>query len=214
MPLSNSIGMSFASAGDLGKKLGWMNAVNTFTLVVSSAVLWGLFNFLHISYMTAFSIGAIAFLLAAVPLFFMRPVNTVKKSRRFIFRKEYGLYYWLCVLFGARKQIFITFGPWVLVDVFHQPVTTMTILFFVVSIAGIFVKPLIGHMIDSLGEKCVLTSEAIGCFIVCLGYAFAADLFSAQMALLVIWICYLNRAISKCERFFEMALLILAQYFI
>lgn len=144
----------------------------------------------------------------------MRPVNTAKKSRRFIFRKEYGLYYWLCVLFGARKQIFITFGPWVLVDVFHQPVTTMTILFFVVSIAGIFVKPLIGHMIDSLGEKCVLTSEAIGCFIVCLGYAFAADLFSAQMALLVIWICYLNRAISKCERFFEMALLILAQYFI
>lgn len=49
MPLSNSIGMSFASAGDLGKKLGRMNAVNTFTLVVSSAILWGLFKFLHIS---------------------------------------------------------------------------------------------------------------------------------------------------------------------
>ena len=191
MPLSNSIGMSFASAGDLGKKLGRMNAVNTFTLVVSSAVLWGLFKFLHISYMTAFSIGAMAFLLAAVPLFFMRPVNTVKKSRRFIFRKEYRLYYWLSVLYGARKQIFITFGPWVLVDVFHQPVTTMTILFFIVSIAGIFVKPWIGHMIDHLGEKYVLMSEAIGCFVVCLGYAFADDLFSAHMALMVICICYI-----------------------
>lgn len=190
MPLSNSIGMSFASAGDLGKKLGRMNAVNTFSLVVSSAVLWCLFTFLHISYLTAFSIGAAAFLMAAVPLFFMKPVKTVKKSKRFIFRKEYGLYYWLSVLFGARKQIFITFGPWVLVDVFRQPVTTMTVLFFVVSIAGIFVKPWIGNMIDRLGEKRVLTSEAIGCFAVCLGYAFADNLFSAPVALAVICSCY------------------------
>ena len=190
LPLSNSIGMSFASAGDLGKKLGRMNAVNTFMLVVSSAVLWLLFKFLHISYMTSFTIGAVAFLLAAVPLFFMKPVNIVKKPSRFIFRKEYRLYYWLSVLYGARKQIFITFGPWVLVDVFRQQVTTMTMLFFVVSIAGIFVKPWIGHMIDHLGEKFVLSSEAIGCFIVCLGYAFADNLFTPQVALIVICICY------------------------
>ncbi|MCE5287270.1 MAG: MFS transporter [Pelosinus sp.] len=190
MPLSNSIGMSFASAGDLGKKLGRMNAVNTFTLVVSSAILWGLYKFWHISFMTAFSIGAVAFLLAAVPLFFMQPVNSVKKPRRFIYRQEYGLYYWLSVLYGARKQIFITFGPWVLVDVFRQSVTTMTMLFFIVSTLGIFTKPWIGHMIDRLGERFVLMAEATGCFLVCLGYAFAADLFAAETALLVICICY------------------------
>lgn len=190
MPLSNSIGMSFATAGELGKKLGQMNAINTLTLVISSAVLWMLFKFLHISYMTAFSIGAVAFLLAAVSLIFMKPAKTIKKSRRFVFRKEYGLYYWLSVLYGARKQIFITFGPWVLVDVFRQPVTTMIMLFFIVSIAGIFVKPWIGHMIDHLGEKNVLSSEAIGCFIICLGYAFADNLFGQQLALFVICACY------------------------
>ena len=69
MPLSNSIGMSFASASDLGRSLGRMNAVNTLTLVLSSAVLWVLFTFWHISYATAFTIGAVAFVLAAVPLF-------------------------------------------------------------------------------------------------------------------------------------------------
>lgn len=191
MPLSNSIGMSFASAGDLGRKLGRMNAVNTFTLVVSSAVLWALFKYVHISFRAAFSIGAAAFILAAVPLFFMQPVNSVKKTKRFIFRKEYGLYYWLSVLYGARKQIFITFGPWVLVDVFRQSVTTMTMLFFIVSIAGIFTKPWIGRMIDQLGERFVLMAEASGCFLVCLGYAFAADLFLPETALLVICMCYI-----------------------
>ena len=192
LPLSNSIGMSFAGAGDLGKKLGQMNAVNTLALVCGSAVLWVLFKFLHISYMTAFTIGAIAFLLAAIPLFFIKPVNTAqKKTSRFIFRKEYRLYYWLCVLYGARKQIFITFGPWVLVDVFRQPVTTMTMLFFIVSIAGVFTKPWIGRMIDRLGEKFILSSEAIGFFLVCLGYAFADDLFGPQWAILVICLCYI-----------------------
>ncbi len=190
MPLSNSIGMSFASAGELGKKLGRMNAINTLTLVISSAVLWMLFKFIHISYMTAFSIGAVAFLLGAISLFFIKPSNVEKKSSRFVFRKEYGLYYWLSVLFGARKQIFITFGPWVLVDVFHQQVTTMIMLFFIVSIAGIFVKPWIGHLIDHLGEKFVLGSEAVGCFLICLGYAFADNLFGPQLALFVICACY------------------------
>lgn len=191
LPLSNSIGMSFANAGDLGKKLGQMNAVNTVALVCGSAVLWVLFKFWHISYLTAFTIGAIAFLLAAIPLFFMKPVQTArKKAGRFIFRKEYRLYYWLCVLYGARKQIFITFGPWVLVDVFRQPVTTMTMLFFIVSIAGVFTKPWIGRMIDQLGEKFVLGSEAIGCFLVCLGYAFADSLFG-QWAIPIICLCYI-----------------------
>lgn len=190
MPLSNSIAMSFATAGELGKKLGRMNGVNTLTLVISSAVLWMLFKFVNISYMTAFSIGSVAFLLAIIPLFFMKTAKGEEKSRRFVFRKEYGLYYWLSVLYGARKQIFITFGPWVLVDIFHQPVTTMVMLFFIVSVAGIFIKPWIGHLIDHLGEKMVLTSEAIGCFIVCLGYAFADDLFGQQISWIIIAICY------------------------
>lgn len=190
MPLSNSIGMSFATAGELGKKLGQMNAINTFTLAVSSAILWLLFKFLHISYLTAFAIGAMAFLFAALALIFVKPVTAVKKSSGFVYRKEYGLYYWLSILYGARKQIFITFGPWVLVDVFHQQVTTMIMLFFIVSIAGIFVKPWIGHLIDHWGEKFVLTSESIGCFLICLGYAFSDNLFGPDLALIIICTCY------------------------
>ena len=191
MPMSNSIGMSFATAGDLGKKLGQMNSINTLSLVVSSAILWALFKFLHISYTTSFIIGALAFLLSALCLLFIKPSQQrTKKSNRFIFKKEYSLYYWLCVLYGARKQIFITFGPWVLVDVFRQQVTTMTVLFFIVSVAGIFVKPWIGYLIDHLGEKFVLSAEAVGFFLVCLGYAFATDLFNLKTALLVICSCY------------------------
>ncbi|MBP2628851.1 MAG: major facilitator superfamily 1 [Firmicutes bacterium] len=198
MPLSNSIGMSFASSGQLGRKLGQVSAANTAALVISGIILWALFNFLHISYTTSFSIGAVSFLIAAMLLSMIKPAKTVKKQIRYIFRKEYRLYYWLCVLFGARKQIFITFGPWVLVDIFKEPVTTMALLFFIVSVIGIFTKPFIGHLIDKVGEKFVLSSEAIAFFFVCLGYAFAEDMFSHTFALLLVNTCYvLDQALSS-----------------
>lgn len=191
MPLSNSIGMSFATGGEIGKKLGEISAANTLALVLSSAVLWALFKFFHISYTTSFALGAIAFLIAAALLSRIKPTQTTQKNIRYIFRKEYYLYYWLSVLFGARKQIFITFGPWVLVDVFKEPVTTMTMLFFIISVTGIFAKPWIGYLIDKVGEKFVLSGEAALFFFVCLGYAFAADIFPASIALILVNLCYI-----------------------
>ena len=191
MPLSNSIGMSFANDENMGRKLGQVNAANTAALVASSVLLWILFKYFKISYTAAFAIGTIAFLFAALFLIFMNPKQTTTIKTRFVFKKEYGLYYWLSFLFGARKQIFITFAPWVLVKVFNQPVTTMAVLVFIIAVMGIFVKPLVGFLIDNVGEKFVLGAEAIALFIVCLGYAFASDILPLNGAIILTCICYI-----------------------
>jgi predicted MFS family arabinose efflux permease len=190
MPYFNSISMSFAEEDKLGRRLGRLSAVMNISLVAASALLWALFYFLHISYVVSFSIGALAFLGAAIFLLFMNKQRVTPQTKRFVIRKEYGLYYWLNVLYGARKQIFLTFAPWVLVDVFHQKVTTMTMLFFVVACLGIVVKPLLGYLIDKIGEKIILTGEAVILFFLCLGYAFAEDLFPRTVALVVVATCY------------------------
>jgi MFS family permease len=190
MPLSGSIGMSFAEPTGIGKILGRLSAVGNIAVVFSSAALWVLFRFLHISFTTAFTIGAAAFLVSAALLACIKPTRTVHIKKRYVFRKEYRLYYWLCMLNGARKQIFLTFGPWVLVDVFKQPVATMTMLFFIVAVIGIFVKPWVGHLIDKAGERFVLSGEAFLFFFTCLGYAFAENLFGPSMAVYFIYVCY------------------------
>ncbi len=150
------------------------------SLVAASAVLWVLFYFLHISYFVSFTIGAIAFLGASLFLAFMDKKRISPQTNRFVFRKEYGLYYWLNVLYGARKQIFLTFAPWVLVDVFKQGVATMTMLFFITACLGIAIKPVIGSLIDRIGERIILSGEAAILFVLCMGYAFAEDLFRRQ----------------------------------
>lgn len=191
MPVGGSIAMSFARPEEVGKVLGRLAAVNNIAVVLSSAGLWALFRFFHMSFAASFTIGAIAYLMSAVLLAFIKPTQTVRATTRYVFRKEYRLYYWLCMLYGARKQIFITFGPWVLVDVFKRHVSTMAILFFIIAVAGIFLKPWIGHLIDKVGERFVLSWEAFFFFFACLGYAFAEDLFSGGVAVFVIYACYI-----------------------
>jgi len=192
MPLSGSIGMSFARHDDIGKILGRLSAAGNIAVVVGSAGLWALFRFAHIGYTTAFTIGAGAFIFSAILLSLIRSSHTIRVTKRFVYRKEYRLYYWLCMLYGARKQIFITFGPWVLVEVFRQPVSTMTLLFFIVALIGIFVKPWVGYLIDKVGERFVLSGEALLFFFTCLGYAFAENLFRPSVAILVIYVCYVS----------------------
>jgi predicted MFS family arabinose efflux permease len=192
MPLSGNIAMSFARRGEMGRTLGLLSSVSNIAIVVSSIALWALFRFAHISYFTSFTIGAVALLIAAVLIGLIKSTQTVKVEKRYIYRKEYRLYYWLSMLYGARKQIFITFGPWVLVDVFKQPVTTMTILFLIVAVIGIFVKPWVGHLIDKAGERFVLSGEAFIFFFTCLLYAFAEDLFSYPVAIACIYVCYVT----------------------
>jgi predicted MFS family arabinose efflux permease len=182
------------------RELGQVSAANTAALVAGSAILWVLYRFVKISFTVAFTIGAVAFLISAALLLIMNPTQTVKLSQRFVFRKEYRLYYWLSLLFGARKQIFLTFAPWVLVDVFKQKVTTMTILFFIIASVSIFFRPFTGYLIDRLGEKIVLGGEAVLVFFICMGYSFAADIAPANIAVIIIAACYIiDNSMSAVE---------------
>ncbi len=189
-PLSSSLAMSFAKEGALGKRLGQVQGVNSAALILSAAILYVLFRFAQMSYEAAFSAGAVCLMGAGVLFLCMSPIPSRKGLKRFVWRKEYGLFYALSIVGGARTQLTITFAPWLLIDVFKQPVTTITLLFFIISAINVFFKPLLGHMIDKLGERFVLVAEAISLFVLCFGYAFSTYLFSSFVALIITSACY------------------------
>jgi hypothetical protein len=78
--------------------------------------------------------------------------NAHLQRPRFIWRNEYGLFYLLALLFGARKQIFITFGPWVLIRIFHQPVWIFAQLWIAAALPGHLLPTLAGESHRSLGR--------------------------------------------------------------
>jgi predicted MFS family arabinose efflux permease len=124
-------------------------------------------------------------------MFSMKP-DAVKKPGSFLsLHKEYRLYYVLNLLTGARKQIFLTFGPWVIVSVFKQPTQTIATLLTIGGVIGILFQPLLGRAIDRFGEKIILQTEAIMLVVVCLGYGFSKFLFAERTAFLLVCGFYL-----------------------
>jgi predicted MFS family arabinose efflux permease len=77
------------------------------------------------------------------------------------------------LLAGSRKQIFLTFAPWVIVTIFNQPTETIATLFTIGGIIGIVFQPFLGRMIDRLGERFIMATEAVCLVIICLGYGFS-----------------------------------------
>jgi len=190
LPLSGAISMTFAKENNLGRRLGEIQAVTTATLVITSAVLYLLYHFLDMSFSVAFTIGAVAMVLAGIVFLFMSPGPKKPKKERFVVKKKYSLFYVLAVFFGARRQITFTFVTWLLVTIYAQPVQTIVILFFITNVISIFFRPLLGIFVDKLGERFVLVFEGGLLLLSCFGFAFARILFSPSVALIVVGACF------------------------
>ena len=193
MPVASTIGMELAREGKTGQRLGQMNAIRNFAAIVGSFLVFVGFKYLNFNYKHTFTIAAACFIAGMILMALMKPSKVVKVDRKsfLTLRKEYTLFYVLAVLYGSRKQIFITFAPWVIVTVFGKPTQTIATLIVIGGIIGILFQPLLGKAIDKLGERVVLAAEAVLLVIVCMGYAFGKSLFSMNIAFLIACGCYL-----------------------
>jgi predicted MFS family arabinose efflux permease len=191
IPAGSAIGIDLAKEGKVGQRLGQLNSVRNLSAVLGALIIFLGFKFLNFNFHSAFVISAVAFLGAAILMFLMKPEKTQLPKMILKLRKEYTLYYILAVLYGSRKQLFLTFGPWVLVSIFHQPTQTIAILLFIGGCIGIVFQPLLGYAIDRLGEKTILIWEAILLIFVCLGYGFSKFLFSEFVAFMIACVCFL-----------------------
>jgi len=192
LALNSAIGMELAQDGKTGKRLGQLTAITNLTAIIGSAFIFLGFRYLHFTYQVSFFIAATGFLLATFAILKMAPSPHKQQQQRFVFRKEYGLFYWLNIVFGTRKQLFLTFAPWILITVFHQTTAQMAALLTTGGIIGIFLKPLVGRAIDRFGERTVLLGEAASLIIVCVLYGYAAVWFSLPVATVIVSACFVT----------------------
>jgi MFS family permease len=108
-----------------------------------------------------------------------------------VLRREYGIYYAISALFGIRKQIFYVFGSWVLIQLHGVQVATIASLFFLGAGLGVVLRPLLGDVIDWVGERVVLAVDEVLLIAICLAYAFASDLLRAPWDLRLLFAAYI-----------------------
>jgi len=200
MPLTATIGMSLSKQEAYGSRLGRYSAYSLTATIVGYGVVWTGFKFFHMTYSVAFIIAAVFYVMASFVLQSMHRKQAPIRRVKFAFRKRYTLFYCMSVVNGARKQIFLTFAPWVLIQIFHLDAPHFAILGVIIALVSIMTRKIVGNAIDRLGERLVLSLEAGLLVLVCMGYAFAAELVPLSIAVVIIAVCYiLDNSMSAVE---------------
>jgi hypothetical protein len=114
---------------------------------------------------------ACAILTIVAFLYFGRFQGSVPQRKKIVIRQRYWLYYALTFMSGARRQLFMAFGGFLLVKKFGYSVGDMAMLMLVTSASNTFFAPRLGRLVAAWGERNTITLE--NCVLICvfIGYA-------------------------------------------
>ena len=187
--MRNTLTLEYAREGKSGVALGRQNAVYQIGTLAGYFVVIGLFLVLgnrQSLFKPVFMLSASIILLGFISSLRIKGDSKPDPTkRRFYFDKKYSKYYMLELFYGARKQIFFTFGPYVLVLFYGATAMHISILFAISSICSYFASPLVGRIIDRFGYKIVMISDTLILVIVCFFYGFAHHIFPMHIAFII-----------------------------
>jgi len=168
-PVQSALVLQTAGPREKGRRLGQLNSAMALATVMSTAFVY-LFN-RHLHYRGIYLVAAGAALGGALVMLRAPRAGGVQVRKGFVLKWDYRAYYILHLFSGARRHIFWTFGTFALVTVFGTPVGTISLLLLVGNIISIYTRPLIGRLVDSMGEKKALLLNYASSTLLCLGFA-------------------------------------------
>ena len=191
--MKNTMTLEYSKPGRGGVALGYQSSINQVGTLVGYIVIILAFGTAggkqpyRLFFLISTGLTAIAMLLS---FGITGHSETDKTKSRFYFRKKFTKYYMLEVFYGARKQVFFTFGPYVLILFYGADAKVISLLFAVSAVAGFILSPVVGKIIDRLGYKIVMISDTLILVIVCFFYGFAHHLFPKDIAFIVCCVNY------------------------
>ncbi|MFT6226092.1 MAG: hypothetical protein ACJARE_000482 [Paracoccaceae bacterium] len=155
------------------KALGWILAAGSASSLVAYALIVGAWKAFDLSYAFVYMAGGTATVAVALAAWLLYPKfqSPHPQEKRMILRKRYWLYYALQFLGGARRQIFVVFAAFMMVEKFGFAVHEVTALFMINFAANMVLAPMIGGFIVRFGERRALVVEYTGLILVFASYA-------------------------------------------
>jgi predicted MFS family arabinose efflux permease len=106
---------------------------------------------------------------------FPRFPEIVEQRKQLFLRRRYWLYYLLTFMGGARRQIFVVFAGFLMVEKFGFDAAAITLMFLANMAINIVAAPRIGRLIGRWGERLALTLEYMGLIVIFTAYAVVDD---------------------------------------
>ncbi len=195
MPIRQSIAIHSALPGKEGVAMGLARSAGNVGSVIGFYLVTALFMGLgHIGSVSVFRlvfiIGAVFTFLALIFTFRLKSSKAHVKRQRLMFSRKFLRYYILEMFFGARKQVFMTFAPYVLILNYGASTQFIATLYGIFALGNIFMNPIMGRLVDILGYRKILILDSGLLITLCLLYGYAHHLFSQPVAFIVVSVVF------------------------
>lgn len=171
--LHQSLSLQWLKKSEAAAVMGRLVAAGSFAGLIAFGLIYFAVDTFGIEMKWVYLIGgsaAAVIALAGWLLFPHMPATTVQ-HKHIVLRKRYWLYYSLQFMSGARRQIFVVFAGFLMVQKFDFDPGAMAILFLANGALTMVTAPKIGKLIGRFGERRALVLEYIGLVAVFIGYA-------------------------------------------
>lgn len=175
--INSSLTLQWLPRSDAPAFMGKVIAFSAGAALTGYSVVWVSVEIFKLEYDIIFTIFAVVGLIMVVHLTLIFPKfeALIPQKKHLFLKKRYWVYYVLTFLGGARRQIFMVFAAFLLVEKFGYSAGEVATLFLINKAANIFIAPQIGKIIGVIGERRALTIEYIGLIVVFVGYALVND---------------------------------------
>ncbi len=155
--------------------MGKMLSAKSAASLLAFSSIWILMELFTWSYQATYLLFgglALAFTFCLALAFQQFPVHT-EQDKKLILRKRYWLFYALTFFSGARRQIFVVFAGFLMVEKFGYSVADISALFLINYVFNWLFAAKIGKLIGIVGERRVLKFEYVGLITLFIAYGLA-----------------------------------------
>ena len=197
MPIKSSMSLYFAKNDKGGASLGVTSSISHggnilgFFLVSLLFLIFSRLGYARdalLGFKTVFFIATILLLLSTLIVMTMKDQGRPVRRSRLYINKKYNKFYILEIFYGARKQIFLTFAPYVLILFYGADTAVIAFLLAICAVFGMVLSPVIGILVDKLGYKKVMVADTLILVFVCILYGFAHRIFPKNVAFIIVCI--------------------------
>ncbi len=170
--VNQSLQLQWLKIEDAPRMLGWLLAAGSAATLVAYLAIMALWETLDLSYNAVYLAGGGVTVVIALFAMFAYPQfeAPTPQHKKMILRRRYWLYYALQFMSGARRQIFVVFAGFMMVERFGWEVHEITTLYLINLVANMLFAPLMGRAVGVFGERRTLGFEYIGLMLVFMSY--------------------------------------------
>ena len=178
--IRQSLSLQWLSKAEAPRILGRLIAVGSATSLVAYGAMYVVLEVFSVDYQWIYLVAGVAAAAIAVVLcMFPHFPSKTPQRKEIVLRSRYWLYYSLTFLSGARRQIFVVFAGFLMVEKFGYSAANIAALFLINHLFNFLFAERIGAWIGRIGERHALTLEYVGLIVVFVAYAFVENAYVA-----------------------------------